>query len=81
MLRIFLVWLIHHGWAKFVYGISSFCGSHANHTVGLLLPINSAWSIQAELIRIGYEECPSCYWATENLSAHLAESEYCQEEY
>ncbi len=47
-----------------VYGLSNYWGSRCG--LGRILGVyDAAWFIQERLIQeYGYQECPSCYWAT-----------------
>lgn len=71
------IWMVSHKMNRCVYSISGYCGEGG---FGFWKPLyNASWSIQAELIKLGYDECPSCHWATKDLTEHLAENEWCRE--
>ena len=54
------VWMLGHGWHNAVYYMASYFGKK-----GLNNPFYTAsWKIQAELFKLGYQECPSCHWVT-----------------
>jgi hypothetical protein len=44
--------------------------------------MDATWEVQDRLIEeFGYDKCPSCEWATENLHEHLTVGSWCWEQY
>jgi hypothetical protein len=66
----FFYWMLKHGMGGLVYRLSGmYLGGHCKSLYG------AQWEIQAELMKLGYLECPSCLWATTG-----KDHEYCLEQ-
>lgn len=77
--KLFL-FMLKYGMHRLVYHISSYIGRR--EWVALYRPFYGAsWSIQAQLLKHGYHECPSCYWATKDSCEHLVRDGYCGEDW